>query len=117
MLSQTELVERCNYIRRTNVDWYLDKTPQELERILEGMELYQKEITRLEIENEKWRLLHRDEDDETSEDYTSEEETESQEAGTTLGEDLNESPEDYKVYEKCVELYESTRGEMQATFN
>ena len=88
-----------------------------MEKNLERRELYQKEITRLEIENEKWRLLHQDEDEETSEDYTSEEDPEPQEAGTTLGDDFNESPEDYKVYEKCVELHETTRDEMQATFN
>ena len=71
----------------------------------------------MEIENEKWRLLHQVKNEETSEDYTSEEETESQEAGAPLGEGLNESPEDYKVYEKCVELHETTRDEMQSTFN
>ena len=32
LLSQQEFVEQCNYVRRTNVDWYLDKTPQELEK-------------------------------------------------------------------------------------
>ena len=89
-----------------------------MEEVLKKREAYQIEIALIERENEKReRRCKSNAEGEASGEPKIEVEPEPLEADKVSSKDLNESPNDYKVYEKCVELYETNRKEMQSTFS